>query len=547
MTLATIANRRPLLMASAVVAALTVFVTWPQALRLHSIVAGHQDPYFSMWRLAWIAHALRSHPTHLFDTNIFYPTARTLAFSDATLLEGALGAPLSWLGAPLVVLYNLMLLGGIVGSGVGMFVLARQLTHNMGAALVAAAVFTLVPYRIEHAMHLELQWTMWMPLAFWAVHRAVEDLSWRFGVLTGVLLWLQTLSCVYYGVFLAMTLPLLAGCLVLGDPRRAAAAIGPLLAGGAVAAVLTIPYAVPYAENARVLGPRPLDQVATFSARFLSYATAPYTNWIWGWTGNRFTGEELRLLPGIASSALAVVGATRRPRRLAWTYLAICAFAVELSRGLNSLVYSWAATHVPLLDGLRAPARFSIVAFCALAVLAGLGIDRLQELPVSVRKREWIAAAALILVALESGSAPMRLIDVPRGVPEVYVSIRQSRGVVVELPMPKRETPPGLDPLYVFWSTTHWQPLVNGYSGYIPREYLDTLSKMATFPDDESIARLRTLDVRYILVHQDLYRPADFTDLMVRMAQRRELRPSGQFRDWAGNTQVFLMNQGNTP
>ena len=50
---------REILLAGAVVVALTIFVTWPQALYLGSRVAVHDDSYFSMWRLAWIAHACR--------------------------------------------------------------------------------------------------------------------------------------------------------------------------------------------------------------------------------------------------------------------------------------------------------------------------------------------------------------------------------------------------------------------------------------------------------------------------------------------------------
>ena len=105
-------------------------------------------------------------------------------------------------------------------------VLVRHLTGNPSAALVSAAVFTLVPYRIEHYMHLELQWTMWMPLAFWAVHRATSERSWRFGALAGLLVWLQVISSVYYGIFLALTVALLAALLVLTDPRGVGTQIG---------------------------------------------------------------------------------------------------------------------------------------------------------------------------------------------------------------------------------------------------------------------------------------------------------------------------------
>ena len=36
---------------------LTAAMTWPQALSLGSRAAQHQDVYFNMWRLGWVAHA----------------------------------------------------------------------------------------------------------------------------------------------------------------------------------------------------------------------------------------------------------------------------------------------------------------------------------------------------------------------------------------------------------------------------------------------------------------------------------------------------------
>src|ERR1700688_1578887 len=106
-------SRSPLVAATAAAVALTLFLTWPQCLYLGTRIATHNDPYLSMWRLAWIAHALGTDPRHLYDANIFYPEPRTLAYSDATLLEGIVAAPFLWAGAPLVLVYNLLLLGGI--------------------------------------------------------------------------------------------------------------------------------------------------------------------------------------------------------------------------------------------------------------------------------------------------------------------------------------------------------------------------------------------------------------------------------------------------
>jgi hypothetical protein len=105
--------------------AMTVFVTWPQAAHLGGRLISHDDPYFSIWRLSWIARALATSPADLFNGNTFYPAKNTLAFSDATLLQGALAAPWLWAGVSQVLVYNLLLFAGIAASGVAMFVLAR--------------------------------------------------------------------------------------------------------------------------------------------------------------------------------------------------------------------------------------------------------------------------------------------------------------------------------------------------------------------------------------------------------------------------------------
>jgi hypothetical protein len=91
----------------------------------------------------------------------------------------------------------------------------------------------------------------------------------------------------------------------------------------------------------------------------------------------------------------------------------------------------------------------------------------------------------------------------------------------------------------MYWSIYHWHPLVNGYSGYTPPDYNDTRQLMRTFPDDASIERLRTFDVRYIVVHQTFYKASDYARLMIELVRRPELRPIGRYRDWIGWAEIF--------
>ncbi len=528
--------------ATLVMTALSVFVTWPQALFLSSQLAAHHDAYFSIWRITWIAHALTTSPLAIFDANIFHPAAATLAYSDATMLEGLVGAPLLWAGLPPTLVYNVLLLGGFVGSGVAMFVLARHLTARTGPSLVAAAIFTMLPYRIEHFMHLELQWAMFIPLTFWALHRAVESNSWRWGAQAGLFLWLQVLACVYYGVFLAMTLLAFVPVLVLATARDRIVRLLPVIGAAVlVATVLTIPFALPYRTASAELGGRTMIDIARYSASPLNYLATSHLNRIWGWTSDRWGGSELRLFPGFIALLLAALGVGWRPGRTVLLYAATVALAVELSFGVNGIVYRALVEHISALQGFRSLSRFAVIASCGLAILAAFGVERLQTAIGSRKARHLSLAvmAGLMLVDYSNTGMGLTAAD-PVEPPDVYKVIRGAEpGVILELPMPDLDHLPGWEPYYQAWSIWHWRPLINGYSGYYPRDYLMTAMRMKVFPEEGTIDRLRAHHVRFVIVHRAFYDQERYAALMLRLAVRPEFKPWGAYKDSVGTADIF--------
>jgi hypothetical protein len=172
---------------------LTAIATWPQAAdrdRRQNTRTCFQHVAVRVGR-ARIGHV----PGPVVRRNIFHPEPRTLTFSDAMPLEAFLAAPFLWAGTPPVLVHNLMLLAGIVLSAVGIAVLVRSLTGSLAAGVTAGVVFAFAPYRFEHYMHMELQWTVWIPWTFWALHRTLETGARKFGALTGV--FLAPCSCRY--------------------------------------------------------------------------------------------------------------------------------------------------------------------------------------------------------------------------------------------------------------------------------------------------------------------------------------------------------------
>ncbi len=230
--------------------------TWPQVAQPYA-VSDPGDPLFSVWRLMWVTHEFVRNPFNIFNGNQFYPEPRTLTFSDPVLTPALLFAPLHAIGLHRLVAYNIVFLSGGVFSGVSIYYLARALTGRRDAAWIAAAIFAMYPYRVEHFAHLELQMTMWMPVALWGLHRTLASGRMRDGLATGAAFGAQLLSALYYGTFLIPFTFVVGDCLWLarGRPLRPLRA---LAAGAVVAAVMFAPVFGVFLQT-RPLDGRPAD------------------------------------------------------------------------------------------------------------------------------------------------------------------------------------------------------------------------------------------------------------------------------------------------
>jgi hypothetical protein len=540
-----------LLLAALLFVALTGVMTWPQVRQLSTHAASHDDVYFSMWRLGWVGHALTTAPLRLFDANIFTPAPRTLAYSDAMLLEGVLALPFSASGLRPVTVYNIVLLAGFALSGFAMFVMVRHFTGDGLAATLAGFIFAFWPYRFEHYVHLELQWLAWMPLTLLWTHLAIERGSLRWGLVAGVALALQFLSCVYYGVFLGLLLPTFAVIALVVHKRR-----GRSLAALAVAASVAIAaawlYSVPYRQVSSVVGDRDRSQIVEYSATWSSYLASPCENRLYGWTADRFGRPEARSFPGFVALALGLLAFVpqRNGRRvvpwpLVLAFAILTGAAVACSLGLNGAAYSFLYERSPLLHGLRAPARFAAVAGCGLAALAGFGAAGLLARVRSPRGRVALAAALLVAAAGEYSSHPRTVMPLEADAPPVYRVLRDLPAApVLELPLPQPSGLPGYDPLFEYWSLAHWRPLVNGYSGYYPPSYLRLLERMRRFPDDRSLRDVQSLGVRYLIVHRHLYdQAAEYWRVMAGLVARPDVRLAGTFGEGEIEATLFEMRE----
>jgi hypothetical protein len=144
--------------------------------------------------------------------------------------------------------------------------------------------------------------------------------------------------------------------------------------------------------------------------------------------------------------------------------------------------YHYLYWYVPGFDGLRVPARFAMLVILFLSIAAGLGAAAIER---GFRRGGAIAVAIGAFAVAEAFAAPIVIngtiaegryaMPVPRvftgdEVPAVYrflKSLPAHSTIIVEFPLGEWV----YERRYVFYSTTHWHPLLNGFSGHFPLSY----------------------------------------------------------------------------
>ncbi len=500
--------------------ALTVVMTWPLAAGFGSLgrTTPGDGPY-SIWNIAWLAHALTSDPLHLLDANMFHPHSRTLVFSELNLVAGLVAVP-GWLltGNPYVA-HNSALIFGFATSVLGAWLLVRRLTGSGHAAAVAAVLYAFCPYFFAHTPHIQLLMGGGIPIAILMLYRVAEAPSPRRGVALGVSLAVQALACAYYGIFAGLIVGYASVVLSITRKRWREARYWIAIAIGAVVAIaIVLPFFLPYVSMQQEGGfRRTIEDSVRYSANLQSYfASAAHAH---GWLLNivlRWPRFIEVLFPGFLTLVFAAVGtvaALRTPRTASETdisdretlllfgSLGGLAFWASFgpAAGLYALLFE-----IPLFSFLRAPCRLGLIVVLALVIFAALGIRRLLD-RVSPRPRGPITVALIAAAMLELNQIPFGWERAP-ALPAPYKLLAQlPRAPVAEFPFYGGRIAFHLHTQYMLFSTAHWFPLVNGYSDHLPQDFREAAVVLDSFPSNDAFAVLRKRRVRYIVIHWDMF------------------------------------------
>jgi hypothetical protein len=509
---------------------------------------GLSDPLLVSWILAWDVHALTMDPLNLFNANIFYPAQNTLALSEHLIAVVPIFAPVYLLTGNPILAYNTVFFLAFIFSGVAMFLLVQHWTENFWAALVAGYLFAFAPIRFAELNHLQLANFYWAPLVFLFLDRFVWSRRWTDLACFAVFYWLQVLASVYLGWFITIAVGvyvlyhvirvdrgLLDGKMI---PHYAAFIVGSL--------IVLLPFHLPYYAIQRQWGLSTLLQECIHWAAdpVLNYLSPPYLfNHVYlalvqSYVPRLYDPPNNQMLfPGLVLSFLAVVGSitTRqslpagRSPRLQRLFRVMLIVAVLLSLG-PFLVILGRTTSVPLpyllfyyvvpgFHAMRVPGRFVLMATLAASVLAALGFLKSSEFlqsrwklgaPWSYRVQALLALFWISLFTLELGFKPLPLAAIPTGedVPKVYrwLATKPEHGPIIEFPLGESFW----EALkYMYFSTYHWLPLVNGSSRFYPPAYMWLSAEMVDLPSRESVELLSSMGVQTAIVHTDQLVPSE--------------------------------------
>jgi hypothetical protein len=543
--------------------ALTVVLTWPLAPRAHeATLPVSPDTQLFIWTLAWDTHAVIHQPFAIFDSNIYYPERRTLAYSENLLGSTIFAAPVLWASGNPLLAMNVVALLSVVLGGLGAYLLAVRLGMRRDAAILAGAVFAFAPARLFRISQLHLTTIQWVPFTLAFLHTYLDSRRPRDLRLAIAFFTLQVLTSGHGAVFIIVAAAALIVYRLFFASLSSASRILPAEAGshpksrapspesrapssivslmkdvGLTGILLLVPAAViaiPYHRVQVEMGlKRPLANWETVPVSFLASPTDLHM-----WIASLFTETKLGdvasafLFPGIVPLVLAAVGlmtGIKRPLRtnaaLFYGLLTLLAYLLSAGPplGLWPLVY-W----LPGFNFLRVPSRFILLAVLGLGILSGIAFERLTATASTKARRIAIAVVGL-LFAIECVSLPVPLDTYRVNIPDAdrWLATQPKPFVVAEMPVFPSER---YQTAYMLHSMAHWQKTVHGYSGMRPALHEVLFREMRRFPDEASIAHLLQLGVRYIVVHPDMYPPDDWKVVEPRLAQtdrRLTLKYSG--------------------
>lgn len=513
----------------------TIVMTYPVAFRLGGdwVASRDVDTYMKLWDQWWFGRALSSGLPINHTTDLFFPAG--IDFTYHSICWSA--TVLMWIVAPIfgsIGAYNFNILFAVFTTAYGGYLLIRSITRHRAAAWLGGAVYSFIPYHIQHTGgHPDLVHLAAIPIAVLLFTRAVQKRSIVSAIIAAIMIGLVAFTGLYLVIFAFITLIPIFIYLAFEQRRWRTKEFWKIaIIFGIASAIFVGPRLLPLVQSSDALADAIEGKYSadTLQTDLLAFAIPSHFNPIFAPVvepiANRFVmNQKWPAYLGLVAIVMWASALTwKKNRKLTWTWALLGLFFAVMALGpvlrFNGKVYNNIPLPLAYLEWfppIRAVARpdyFILALSLPLGVVTGLGVDRWLIALDSHRRIKiifTIGVAAFVLFEYWDGVYP-GFDPTPN---PFYTQIANEAGqfALIDLPMGRYNSKE-----YIYDQITHHRPIVEGLIGRTPPEaytYIDNnpllnewenntpldCQKIDAATIKQSLDQLAADNFRYVIVH----------------------------------------------
>lgn len=286
------------------------------------------------------------------------------------------------------------------GAGIFTYLLLRNYKLNKIASFFGAAAFMFNGALIAHAQYpSHIYAYAYIPLVLYLIEKAIRKKDNLLFVLSGALLGIQIFTGHPNTPVMTLVISFLYLSVRLWRNKKD-------LVKNALLVFLTfLLVSLPYLIQLAILTPlstrsggvnfvdatnssiSPFEFITFFFPNFFFENVKPNWSFATTWHSNGYWGQiETTGYIGIVTLLLAPLAFFKRKRKLALIFAFFLIVSLMVALGKNTPFYELIVFKIPILNGLRAPAKFLLLADFSLAVIAAIGFNNLTKTSSSNKK-----------------------------------------------------------------------------------------------------------------------------------------------------------------
>ena len=470
-------------------------ITWPLITNLNSLIIDRVDGLLITWFLNWDIHVILlgvKDWVDFYNANIFYPYKLTLAFSETMLPQALIGLPFVLLLKEPLLAYNISLILGLALTGFASYSLTKFLTKREAVSFFSGILFSFSTIHLNYMAHLQL-------FNFWPVVFAILFLLQNRRLL---FIFFFALACLTTALNFYFLLTIIITYLFVAKKRLM------VIKSALGAIIVSVPFLLPYFFVSRQWHyARPISDAINFSLQFPDLANVSVMSRL-----SNFVFHQPGTPAYFGAVFLVLIFLMLRKTKLNfWLIAAAASFILALGPALHvfrntihigplpfiPLPYTVLYYLLPGFSGFRTPSRWIILTAFSLCVAISIYF---------AKKITWRWAIILSALVILEVNFPFKYFRVPARAdfpPEqIWLKDNYIGAPIIQFPIYGwfDGDKIGVETLREYYSTVHWHPMFNGYSGYSPTEWEEKVKWLQkNFPSTETIKYLADLRIKLVL------------------------------------------------